>query len=254
MKIVIIEDEKLTAEHLADIIQLVNPEMEIVAYLRSIKQAVDYFMQNSAPDLIFSDIQLGDGLSFEIYEATDIQVPVIFCTAYDEYALNAFQVNGIDYILKPFNRDSIAKALQKYQFLKQSFSNKQISYEGILELFSRQIVPKASSILVHYKDKIVPVKMDGIALFYIEHEEPRLLTLNQETYPIGKNLEELEKLTGSGFFRVNRQFLVNRKAIKDAAHFFSRKLILNLNIPFDQQITVSKEKTPSFLDWLSRSH
>ncbi|WP_244889581.1 LytR/AlgR family response regulator transcription factor [Pedobacter antarcticus] len=251
MKIVIIEDEQLTADDLADIIQDLQSDAEIVGILKSVKEAIAYFKNNPAVDLIFSDIQLGDGNSFDIFKATDISAPIIFCTAYDEYALNAFRTNGIDYILKPFTPETVGQALKKYHALRKEFSVEIVSYESIFDLFSGKAHQKTSSILITYKDKIIPVKKSSIALFYIGNEETHLVTFEQKEYVLNKNLEELERLCGDEFFRINRQFLVNRKAIKDAAHFFSRKLIINLSIPFKESITISKEKTPQFLEWLA---
>lgn len=251
MKIVIIEDEKLTAEDLADMICREEAETEVVAWLKSVRESVAYFNSHKAPDLIFCDIHLSDGLSFEIFKQLDLPVPVIFCTAYDEYAMNAFRTNGIDYILKPFSQVSIAQALHKYHKLRQNFSAQADAYHSVFDLFISRTSQKTSSILINYKDKIIPVKTDHIAAFYIEFEETRLLTFEHKIYTVNKSLEELDKLSGAGFFRINRQFLVNRKAIKDASHSFSRKLVVNLNVPFELPITVSKERIPIFLDWLA---
>lgn len=251
MKIVIIEDEKITAEDLADLLLKLQPEAEILATLNSVKEGIAYLKNNPAPDLIFSDIQLGDGLSFDIFKSTEITAPIVFCTAYNEYALHAFRTTGIDYILKPVTDTAVSQALQKYHALKKEFSTAPVSYDAILELFTNKQQPKATSILVNYKDKIIPVKTANIALFYIEFEETYLLTFDGKSYVVNKKMEELERNCGGDFFRVNRQVLVNHKAVKDAAHFFSRKMVVNLSIPFKDTITISKEKTTPFLDWLA---
>jgi len=176
MKIVIIEDEKITADELAGTITSLEPDAVISAILSSVKMAVAYFQKNEAPNLIFSDVQLGDGLSFEIFKFVKISAPVIFCTAYDEYALNAFKTNSIDYILKPSTSQTIAEALAKYRNLRQTFSGGEQKYKDILEALVNMEAPKSASILVHYKDKILPVKLGDIALFYIENEVTHLLT------------------------------------------------------------------------------
>lgn len=251
MKIVIIEDEKLTAEDLAEVILKLQPDAQITMSLRSVKEAISYFENHASPDLIFSDIQLGDGLSFDIFKSVEVAAPIIFCTAYDEYALNAFRTNGIDYVLKPFTSLSIAQALNKYHSLRKGFAAERVSYDHIFDLFANKIPQKTSSVLVTYKEKIIPVKMDHIALFCIQHEETSLLTFEGQTYAVNKKMEELERICGNDFFRVNRQYLVNRKVIKNASHFFSRKLVVNLSIPFKETITISKEKTPQFLQWLA---
>lgn len=251
MKIVIIEDEKLTAEDLADVIVKLQPDVQLVATLGSVKEGLEYFKNNPAPDLIFSDIQLGDGLSFDIFKAINITAPIVFCTAYNEYALNAFRTTGIDYILKPVTALAVAQALNKYHTLRKEFAAEPVSYDTIFELFAHKKPQITTSILVNYKDRIIPVKTEQIALFYIQFEETNLLTFDGKNYVINKKMEELERSCGEEFFRVNRQVLLNRKAVKDAAHFFSRKMVINLNIVFKETITISKEKTTPFLEWLA---
>jgi two-component system response regulator LytT len=251
MKIVIIEDEKLTAEDLADMIVKLQPDIQLMASLRSVKEGLEYFKNNPAPDLIFSDIQLGDGLSFDIFKAINITAPIVFCTAYNEYALNAFRTTGIDYILKPVTALAVAQALNKYHALRKEFTAEQVSYDALFERFALKKNQVTTSILVNYKDRIIPVKTEQIALFYIQFEETNLLTFDGKNYVINKKMEELERNCGDDFFRVNRQVLLNRKAVKDAAHFFSRKMVINLNITFKETITISKEKTTPFLEWLA---
>jgi len=250
MKIVIIEDEKITAEDLAETIKNSEPETEIVAILQTVKESIAYFNRNPEPDLIFCDIQLGDGLSFNIFSTVHISAPVIFCTAYDEYALDAFKSNGIDYILKPFTYQSIEEAIHKYRHLRQTFSGKARQYDVLLENLLNREEAKSHSILVYHKDKIVPVKIEDIALFYIENNVTSLLTFSKNVYHINNNLEDLEQKAGDRFFRVNRQNLVNRKAIINASHYFSRKLSVNISVPSKETILVSKERTPAFLRWL----
>ncbi|MBP1594567.1 MAG: Response regulator [Bacteroidetes bacterium] len=250
MNIVIIEDERITADELAGTINNLEPEAKIVTILSSVKTAVAYFQKNESPDLIFSDVQLGDGLSFEIFKAVKISAPVIFCTAYDEYALNAFKTNGIDYILKPSTSQTIADALAKYRSLRETFGGKIQRYDSILDALIKRESSRYASILVYHKEKILPIKMDEIALFYIDNEVTYLLTFTSQKYVAGKTLEELELLSGSNFFRINRQYLVNRKAVIDASRYFLRKLSVNLSIPYKEKILVSKEKTPQFLNWL----
>lgn len=254
MKIVIIEDELLTAEDLRNTILEIEPNAQIVACLSSVKEAISYFQKKETPDLIFSDIQLGDGLSFEIFKSFSITTPVIFCTAYDEYALNAFKANGIDYILKPYNKKTIEEALVKYKQLKNNFAHNLAQFESILDLFEKiKAKRKQDVILVNYKEKIIPVRIDDIALFYIEFGITHIITFDQKQYSTNKTIEELEKITEDGFYRTNRQFLINRKAIKEASQYFARKLSVNLVIPFKEHIIVSKEKSKDFLNWLAGS-
>jgi len=254
MNIVIIEDEGVVADELElNIKQLIEVPIEIVQ-LRSVKQAIAYFKKEETPDLIISDIQLGDGLSFEIFVEVPVTAPVIFCTAYDEFALDAFKANGIDYILKPFTRQTLDGALQKYRQLKKVFSADQTpQYDALMQLLANREQQTAASVLVYHQDKIIPVKLQDIAMFYLENEVTHLLTFSGKTFYPNKNLDELERLSGNYFFRANRQFLVCRKAIIDVSSFFSRKLSLNLNIPFSEKVIVSKGKAPQFLSWLAKA-
>jgi two-component system response regulator LytT len=234
MRIVIIEDEPLTARDLAACIMASEPGAEIVAKLASVAEAKAWFRGNTLPDLIFSDIQLGDGRAFAVFEKLMRTVPVVFCTAYDEFALEAFRAAGIDYILKPFTEKSVGNAMEKYRVLKGE-------------------APKiaAGAILVYYKEKILPVKLADIAMFYLEKEVVRLVGFDRKVYIVNKSLEELEGLAGAGFFRVNRQYLVSRKTIRDVSQYFGRKLLLNLSIAFEEKITVGRLKVPAFLEWLA---
>jgi DNA-binding LytR/AlgR family response regulator len=249
MKIVIIEDEALTAEDLADILE--KEGMEVTATLSSVKMATEYLGSHPAPDLIFSDIQLGDGLSFEIFKTLAIATPVIFCTAYDEYALEAFDANGIDYVLKPFTSTTIAKALQKYLALRGNLAKAADPYAGLFALLENRMTQKRRSVLVYQREKIIPLPLADIALCYSQNLITHLLTFDQKTFTVNHTLEELEAMGGEELFRANRQFLVHHKAIKDASQYFGRKLALALTIPFGEDIIISKAKAPAFLAWLS---
>ncbi|GLU55294.1 LytR/AlgR family response regulator transcription factor [Dyadobacter frigoris] len=252
MRIVIIEDESALALDLAQTLVELDSSIEIVSILKSVEEGKKWFASNAVPDLIFSDIQLGDGLSFEILGSEFI--PVIFCTAYDEYALNAFHANGIDYILKPFSSESVDAALRKFRKLTKANTDAQSGqYESIKRLLSEIKSPKPSSILIQYRDTIKPLKIDNIALFRLENGNVHIMTFEREKYYPGKSLEELEEIVGDDFFRVNRQTLVHRKAIVTASSIFSRKLSLNISVPIDESITISKEKAPAFLKWLSET-
>jgi len=244
MNTVIIEDEPLMAQDLKACILASEPSARVVAILSSVREAIGYFREQPPPDLIFSDIQLGDGLSFSIFAANEQTIPVIFCTAYDEYALDAFRAAGIDYILKPYSSKDIAAALAKYR----TFRGEAPSYDEIARSFGKR---KQQSVLVYYKEKIVPVDVGDIALFYLHNDLTRLLTFGKQQYVVSRPLEELERTVAGRFYRVNRQFLVNRRAIIDVSQYFGRKLLLNLSIPFDEKVTVGRLRTNSFLEWLA---
>lgn len=248
MKIIIIEDEKLTAEDLAYAIKQNEPEAEIIATLTSVKEGIQYFEDKVEADLIFSDIQLGDGLSFEIFRKTKCDIPVIFCTAYDEYALTAFETNSIDYVLKPFSSKVIREALSKYKSLKKAFSPVTSNLEALL--LSLDNKSKVNSVLVHYRGQIIPIQLTEIAFIYIHNEVCLLKTFDNKSYILNKTLDEFDQKLGSTFFRANRQYLVNRAAVRSVENYGARKLALVMSTPHDEVITVSKEKHTPLMNWL----
>lgn len=251
MKVLIIEDELLTAKDLERTIKAVENEIEILAIVQTVEDAVKYLKSNENIDLIFADIQLGNQLSFEIFKKVKSNIPVIFCTAYDEYALQAFKANGIDYLLKPFKKNDISKALEKYQSLQQKFENKSADLGRVLEKVGEKIKEGRSSVVVYVGDRIIPIELRDIALFYVENKLTFAYTFDSKQHVINEKLDLLEAAHKPIFFRANRQFLVNRKAIKDASQYFHRKLLINLKVPFKEQIIVSKLRTSEFIDWLT---
>lgn len=251
MNIVIIEDEKVVADDLGANLKRLTQEPLQLKLLHSVQESVIYFKENPQVDLIFCDIQLGDGLSFEIFIQVATAAPVIFCTAYDAYALDAFKANGIDYILKPFTSAMLNAALQRYFRLKQVLTgNHSSTYHTLIQQL-HDSGRKAASVLVYKQDKIVPVKFEDVAMAYLANDVTHLLTFGGKIYYPNKTLDELEKLGGPAYFRVNRQFLVRRNAIADVSSFFSRRLSLNLTVAFQERVTVSKLRVPQFLEWLA---
>jgi len=248
VKIIIIEDERNTAEDLKETILKIQPDARIMAMLHSVKEALAYFAESEKPDLLFCDIQLGDGTSFEILSKAQIKTPVIFCTAYDEFALTAFETHSIAYIMKPFDMATVGKALAKYRDFKDMLSP--INHNLILEMLEKRSKGD-NRMLVRYQDKILPVAYADIALFFLEHELVQLVTFDNKSYFVQKSLEELEKQMGDNFYRVNRQFLVNREAIKDVSTSITRNITINLKFNFTNKPVVSKQKATSFLDWLT---
>ena len=250
MNIIIIEDEENNAEDLKQNILKHIPSANIIAMLKSVKGSIAYLQKYEQPDLFFSDIELGDGLSFEIFEAIKTTSPVIFVTAYNEYALEAFKANGIDYILKPFDHKTVSMALDKYSTLT-STKIKSTGIDKLLQWIENSPKENKSSILVYQKDKIIPVKLNEIALFYVDNELVIVHCTNGKQYTTNQTLDELEKISGNAFIRANRQYILNRSIVKDASLYFSRKLLVNLTIDFKDQILISKEKSTPFLEWLA---
>lgn len=251
LSVVIIEDEKLTALDLVNTLKKIDADIKVEAILATVEDALAYLQSNPHPDLIFSDIQLPDGLSFEIYKQVSLPVPVIFCTAFDQYALKAFEVNGIDYILKPFNKETVSKAIDKYRLLKGKPHDQSEIFDQFIQMLGQKPARQNRAIIVYQGDKILPIEIDRIALFCLEENTVFAQTFDQKKHSVSQTLEELEGLCGTAFFRVNRQFLVNRKAIKDASRYFNRKILVHLNITFSVQILVGKLKASQFIEWLS---
>lgn len=253
MNVVIIEDELIAAEDLADTIKGLDPGIHINAVLHSVRQATTYFAANRRPDLIFSDIQLGDGQSFEIFSKVRIDCPVIFCTAYDAHALEAFRNNGIGYILKPFSRRNIKECLDKYTSLKGVPVNRSAGdYAEIAKSIderSRTVSP-INNLLVHWKDRIIPIQIRDVAAFYIDFKMVQLVTVTGQRYSVSYTLDKLEEICGTQFYRANRQVLLNRDAVVEATQDCTRKLLVVTKVDIKQEILISKNKVPEFLDWL----
>jgi two-component system response regulator LytT len=193
MKIVLIEDEHLTAKDLAMTIKEIEPDFEIVEILTSVEEAIAYLSVNNTIDLIFSDIQLGDGLSFEIFEKTNNKIPVIFCTAYDEYALKAFNTFGIYYFLKPFTKETVTIALSKYHDLKEKLQlAEENNFTEIIKQLKTNLNPNISpSIIIYEGDKIIPINSSNIAFFYIDHKSTYAQTFDNKRHLISQNMESV---------------------------------------------------------------
>lgn len=250
MKIIIIEDELKASKSLAALITKLRPAATIIAQLQSIESAVEYLSHHAQPDLIFMDIQLSDGLSFEIFKAVNIQCPVVFCTAYGEYAMEAIKANGIDYLLKPFSQDDLQAAFEKVENFKNFFQqNPQTDLDGLLKKIGLDEGKK--SFLVFKNHKYTTIPTDQIAFIYIRHETATIMTFQKEEYPIDQSLDQVQaSLATKQWFRLNRQYLVNFSAVKEVEHYFARKLLVKLSIPSPDKLLIGKEKTSSFLEWL----
>lgn len=252
MTIIIIEDEVKTAKALGQLIMSIRPDVTILSYIQSIDGAVSYLSENDQPDLIFMDIQLADGLCFEIFKSVEVVSPVIFCTAFDDYAIEAFKSNGIDYVLKPFSRESITQAITKVAELKNFFQRNRKALPDFEHLLNRNIENKGKTgFLVFKNNKYITVQTENIAFFFIKYDTPTIMSFDKVEYPVTQSLDEVHKLLApSQFFRINRQYLVNFKAIREVEHYFSRKLIVKLTIPTEEKLLVGKDKATAFLSWL----
>lgn len=251
MNVLIIEDETAAAVNLKAILRSVVPDCNVINILESVEESVEYFNDKSqpSPDLVFMDIHLADGESFRIFDSVDIQVPIIFTTAYDEYALRAFKVNSIDYILKPIKEEDLRHAIDKFTRLGGIERNEYKSRVDTMIEKSRRDSQRV--FLVHYKDKIIPLSIDDVAFFYTSNEKVTAHTYTGERYIIDRTLEVLQStLPEDEFFRANRQFIVARKAVKDIAVWFGSRLALNLTLDTPEKIIISKARVPEFKQWL----
>ncbi|MBE6218771.1 MAG: response regulator transcription factor [Alistipes sp.] len=248
-RVVIVEDETAAAVNLRSMLMAIDPSTEVVATLESVEEGVEFFTQPFDADVVFMDIHLADGESFRIFQSVDIKVPIIFTTAYDEYALQAFKVNSVDYLLKPFKEEDLRRALDKLDRLTGA---ERAEERERRDKMVAEAQPSVETMLVRYKDKIIPVKMDDVAFFYTFAERVTLTTLEGITYPVDKTLEALSgQLPTDRFFRANRQFIVSRNAVKDIAVWFGSRLALNLTIETPERIIISKARVPEFKAWLS---
>lgn len=253
MKILIVEDEQRTALDLQTTIRELIPDAVFAGPLDSVEASVAWFAKNALPDLAFFDIQLADGLSFDIFQEAKVECPVVFCTAFDEHALRAFQVNGVDYILKPFDRESVRRALDKVKALENFFQKRDGNLEARLaKLLGEARQPAAkTTFLVSQRDKLLPIAVADCAYFYIEHEVTFLHTFDNRRFMLPHTLDELEKiLDPRQFYRANRQFLVNAKSVAEVEQYFARKLLLKLQVQTKESIVVSKAKASEFLQWM----
>lgn len=257
MKTAIIEDEPKIAESLKLILMEIDPSISVMKILSSVKSSVEWLRVNqSSCDLLFMDINLTDGLSFEIFNQIESNTPIVFLTAYDQYALDAFKVNGVDYILKPFDKTKIKQSLKKFKSLTQTGSNptNAESLQHLLEVVaSKTITNKRKSYLVYHQDKLIPLAVDDISWFYKSNQVTYACTISKKKYVIDDALDKIQNEVSSvNFYRANRQFIVSKNAIENIAIYFNGRLIVNILPKPDEKIIVSKAKATDFKKWLSK--
>ena len=245
MRLLILEDEPLLAEALKREIISADPTLTVVATLGSIREALAWWEQHAAPDLIFSDIELNDGLSFEIFKRLDEVPPVIFCTAYNHYAAQAFQANGVDYILKPLDPAEITAALLRFRARTNTPSAP--DYAALAEFVQQKQQRAPRNLLVRRGEHIIPVPITQIILAEIKHGIVYVRTRSGERYALSQNIEQTAATLGPEFIRANRQILIARGAIKHVSPYFGRKLLVEPNFQYSERIVVSKAGASEFL-------
>ena len=250
MTILIIEDEKPAAEKLAKGIWQFDSTATLVGPLRSVKESVSWFANNTMPDLVFVDIQLTDGLSLDLFKKVTVTCPVIFATAFDEYLLEALEHNSIDYLLKPFKQEKLEGALKKYLRLKQHFTS---TLTQFVQSYNPNGGKSKGRIVVKKGIDFVSVKADDVAYFYTEHKVVFLIDKEGNRYLVDKPLAELEaELHTEKFFRVNRKFLVHINAIARFKSFEKGKILVELKPPTKEEVTVSQENAADFREWMGK--
>lgn len=248
MKVVIIEDEAPAARRLEKLLLEINPSIHVLAVLESVEEGVDWLNSHPHPDVLFSDIQLADGISFLIFDKIVPNCPVIFITAFDQYAIRAFEVNSIDYLLKPISKELLEKSLAKLD----SWNSK--SDESFGQLVQDVNIKKSKQrFLISKGDSLIPVNTADIAYLYTEDKAVMLRTNDGISYFINYSLDELEQqLDEEQFFRLNRQVITNLTAISKISNYFNGKLKVELAPPFSGDLVVSRGKAPLFKSWLER--
>ncbi|ELR72312.1 Two-component system response regulator [Fulvivirga imtechensis AK7] len=250
MKILVLEDESLAAEKLQNLIKEVDPAIEIAGILKSVEGAVDWFSTHEHPDLIFSDIRLLDGLSFEIFKKVEINKPVIFTTAYDQYAIKAFEINSIDYLLKPVQKEKLALAIGKFKRVAQT--EQPVAYDQLLQMLESRKVYK-SRFMIRNGHKILAVPVDKVAYFFSQNKLTYLVTTDEKKYAYDQPLEVIDQqLDPKIFYRANRKYIVRFEAIREIHPHFKGRIKINLKPEADDEIVISADKTPEFKSWLDQ--
>jgi len=252
MKAVIVEDEVIAAKKLQRLIAKIDSNIKIIQVLKSITDSVEWFSNNPAPDLVFMDIHLSDGSAFAIFERIKIQSPIIFTTAYDEYALKAFEVNSIDYVLKPMSKEHLERAIKKFTHFNKANIDHEAVIEKLLATLREQKVYK-KSLLLQKGERYYPISVEEIAYVYLENKTTKIVTFQKEHFTETCSLEKMqEKLDPSKFFRANRQFIIAHKAIKGASMWFMSNLNVELLIDTPEKVVISRERANEFKEWYTK--
>ena len=250
MKALIVEDENLSAQHLQSILERIA-HIQVIGRIDSIDDTVAWFSHREPPDILFLDIHLADGSAFEIFNQIDVKCPIVFTTAYDEYALSAFKVNSISYLLKPIKEEDVVQAMAKLQQLQSDRSI--VDMRELFHLIKRQSTTFKTHFLVSQKgDKLVPLKVDDIAYVQIEDGIVKAHTFSDQIFYMDQILDELShQLDPKEFYRANRQSIISRKAVKDLDHWFQGRLMVNLSVSVSEKILISRAKVPEFKSWFT---
>ncbi|GAA0886330.1 LytTR family DNA-binding domain-containing protein [Sphingobacterium siyangense subsp. cladoniae] len=247
MNVLIVEDETAAFDSLLEILKEIDTTINVVANTESVAQTVKWLKANPAPDLILMDIHLSDGSAFLIFDHIEVEVPVIFTTAYDEYAIDAFKVNSIDYLLKPIKNSDLERALQKF---------KRWSKADIVQYMSKVVeaspaVRYRDKILIPYKDQLLPIGLKQVSFFYTTEKNAAIYLNDGQHYPYARTLDQtLSTLNPQDFYRANKQFIIARNAVQNITIWFDNRLCITLDVDTPERIYISKNKAAEFKEWI----
>lgn len=247
MKILIVEDETAAYESLVEILKGIDPEIEILHNTESVSQTVEWLKSNPYPDLILMDIHLSDGSAFLIFDHIEVRVPIIFTTAYDEYAIDAFKVNSIDYLLKPIKNSDVERALHKFDQWSPADINNYLSRIADISPSVRY----KDRLLIPVKDQLLPIELKQVACFYTTDKSTSIYLKEGAYYPYARTLDQiLASLNPSDFYRANKQYIISRSSVKNITIWFDNRLLITLDIDVPERIYISKNRAAEFKEWI----
>lgn len=252
MKVVIIEDEKILANKLEEYLSEIDTSIEVLAKIGTVRDATNWLNNNEA-DLLFLDIQLSDGLSFDIFEQVDISTPVIFTTAYDQYAIKAFKNNGIDYLLKPISFDELRESIEKFKDLFRNRTVYNPDFKAMINALKKKSESYKKRFTIHVGSKIRIINTDDIAYFYSTNKAVFLRTINNKDFDVDYSLTKLENILNPDFFfRINRKYIIRIQSIDELITLSKSRLLVKLNPPVDEEIIITYQRSGALKKWLNR--
>ena len=252
MRVLIIEDETAASEDLIAILHEIDEDIKVLDVLESVRQSVRWLRANPAPDLIFMDIHLSDGSAFTLFQEIEVETPIIFTTAYNQYAIDAFNVNSIDYLLKPIKISDMTRALEKFRRLT---SNDVMAYlQRVVSLGKTHTEGYVSSLLVPVRDKLVPVDVNNVVCIYNTDHKTQIILSDGRNISYGKSLDAIMlSLDPMKFYRANKQYIVSRSYIKDIVIWYDNRLLVNMKLELPEPLYVSKNKASEFKNWMTKT-
>ncbi len=263
LNLLIIEDEEIIAQRLVQLLDQIKVDYHLCAIIGSVKETIEWLTENDHPDLIFADIQLSDGNSFSIFKAIEVKSKIIFTTSYDEFALDAFKVNSIDYLLKPITAKKLQKAFDKLEEMSLAFANTQDDTEAetvteqdkinhLLDYLDHKDKDFRNRFLIKMGNAYKSITAEEIAYFFVSNKTTYLMTLTKRKYSLDTPLDELDKeLDPKLFFRINRQMIININAIQEIHTFFNSRLLLHIEPPFEEDVLVTRSNIAKFKEWMN---